>query len=120
MSVGQIELPPKLIPVFQGSARIRGAWGVRGSGKTRSFARMSAVEGYRYGTAGISGEPEGARPGCGWPPSVMGAADSFLQATKDNAITKASTTIKVFFIFIILLVNFYYGGEAGIRTLDKV
>ena len=56
MSVGQIELPPKLIPVFQGSARIRGAWGGRGSGKTRSFALMSAVEGYRYGTAGISGQ----------------------------------------------------------------
>ena len=56
MSVGQIELPPKLIPVFQGSARIRGAWGGRGSGKTRSFALMSAVEGYRYGNAGISGQ----------------------------------------------------------------
>ena len=56
MSVGQIELPPKLIPVFQGSARLRAAWGGRGSGKTRSFSLMSAVEGYRYGNAGISGQ----------------------------------------------------------------
>ena len=56
MNVGQIELPPKLIPVFQGTARLRAAWGGRGSGKTRSFSLMSAVEGYRYGTAGISGQ----------------------------------------------------------------
>ena len=56
MNVGQIELPPKLIPVFQGTARLRAAWGGRGSGKTRSFSLMSAVEGYRYGNAGISGQ----------------------------------------------------------------
>ena len=56
MNVGQIELPPKLIPIFQGTARLRAAWGGRGSGKTRSFSLMSAVEGYRYGNAGISGQ----------------------------------------------------------------
>jgi phage terminase large subunit len=56
MNVAQIELPPKLVPIFQGEARIRASWGGRGSGKTRSFALMSAVEGYRYGTAGISGQ----------------------------------------------------------------
>ena len=56
MNVGQIELPPKLVQVFQGTARIRGAWGGRGSGKTRSFALMTAVEGYRYGNSGISGQ----------------------------------------------------------------
>jgi len=52
----QIKLPPKLVPVFQGEARYRGAWGGRGSGKTRSFALMAAVEGYRYGTSGVSGQ----------------------------------------------------------------
>jgi len=56
MNVGKIELPPKLVPIFQGEARIRASWGGRGSGKTRSFSLMSAVEGYRYGTAGISGQ----------------------------------------------------------------
>lgn len=56
MTTAQINLPPKLVPVFQGEARYRGAWGGRGSGKTRSFALMSAVEGYRYGSAGISGQ----------------------------------------------------------------
>ena len=44
-----VKLPPKLVPVFQGSARYRGAYGGRGSGKTRSFALMTAVRGYVWG-----------------------------------------------------------------------
>ena len=56
MSKVDIELPPKLVPVFEGSSRYRGAWGGRGSGKTRSFALMSAVWGFRFGSAGISGQ----------------------------------------------------------------
>jgi phage terminase large subunit len=51
----QIELPEKLIPVFEGEADVRGAHGGRGSAKTRSFAKMAAVRGYMYGMAGISG-----------------------------------------------------------------
>lgn len=51
-----IKLPPKLVPVFEGAARVRGAYGGRGSGKTRSFAKMTAVRGYEWGTAGISGQ----------------------------------------------------------------
>jgi phage terminase large subunit len=51
----QLQLPPKLIPVFQGEARYRGAHGGRGSGKTRGFAKMTAVDGYRLGRAGVSG-----------------------------------------------------------------
>lgn len=50
-----IKLPPKLIPVFQGEARYRGAYGGRGSGKTRSFATMAAVHGARCAQAGRSG-----------------------------------------------------------------
>jgi len=50
-----IELPPKLIPVFQGEARYRGAYGGRGSGKTRSFAKMAAVHAVRCAQAGRSG-----------------------------------------------------------------
>jgi len=54
-SKATIELPPKLIPVFQGQSRYRGSYGGRGSGKTRSFALMTAVDGYRLGRAGIKG-----------------------------------------------------------------
>lgn len=51
-----IRLPPKLIPVFQGAADVRGAYGGRGSAKTRSFAKMAAFFGMRYGQAGVSGQ----------------------------------------------------------------
>ena len=55
MTRAQLQLPPKLIPVFQGEARYRGAYGGRGSGKTRGFAKMTAVDGYRLGRMGVSG-----------------------------------------------------------------
>lgn len=56
METVRIELPPRLIPVFQGRADVRGAYGGRGSGKTRSFATMAAVYGYMHGMQGQSGQ----------------------------------------------------------------
>lgn len=61
MTKAQIELPPKLIPVFSGPARYRGAHGGRGSAKTRSFAMMTAVRAYMFAEAGQSGVILGAR-----------------------------------------------------------
>src|SRR5690606_20884991 len=55
MATAQIALPPKLRPVFLGPARVRGAYGGRGSAKTRSFAKMAAVRGYQEAMAGRSG-----------------------------------------------------------------
>lgn len=55
MTTAQIAIPDKLRSVFDGEADVRGAYGGRGSGKTRSFAKMAAVKGYIYGKAGISG-----------------------------------------------------------------
>jgi phage terminase large subunit len=52
----EIELPPKLVDLFDGEARYRVAFGGRGSGKTRSFALMSAVYGYRSGMSGKQGQ----------------------------------------------------------------
>lgn len=51
----RLEVPPKLKPIFLGDARYRGAYGGRGSGKTRSFALMAAVKGYQHAMAGRSG-----------------------------------------------------------------
>jgi phage terminase large subunit len=51
----EIALPEKLIPVFHGEADVRGSYGGRGSAKTRSFAKMAAVWGMRFGQAGMSG-----------------------------------------------------------------
>lgn len=50
-----VRIPPKLIPVFSGEADVRGAWGGRGSAKTRTFAKMSAVRGYMWSRAGAEG-----------------------------------------------------------------
>lgn len=55
MTTAEIQLPPKLIPVFSGAARYRGAKGGRGSAKTRSFALMTAVRAYMFAQAGASG-----------------------------------------------------------------
>lgn len=55
MTTARIELPPKLIPIFTGEARYRGAYGGRGSGKTRSFAKMAAVRGYQLSQTGQTG-----------------------------------------------------------------
>jgi PBSX family phage terminase large subunit len=49
MSAVQIELPPKLVPVFskpRGKLRYRGSFGGRGSGKSFTFAKMAAIWGY--------------------------------------------------------------------------
>lgn len=51
----QLKLPPKLVPVFAGDAEYRGAYGGRGSAKTRSFALMAAVFAWRKAQAGIEG-----------------------------------------------------------------
>jgi len=55
MATAQVSLPPKLIPVFDGEADVRGAFGGRGSGKTRSFAKMTAVRAYMWDMAGREG-----------------------------------------------------------------
>lgn len=51
MSKASIAIPPKLIPVFSGAADVRGAYGGRGSGKTMSFAKMTAVRAYMWAAA---------------------------------------------------------------------
>lgn len=51
----QVLLPAKLVPVFLGPAMYRGAWGGRGSAKTQSFAKMSAVRGMQCAAAGQTG-----------------------------------------------------------------
>lgn len=56
MQTARIEIPPKLIPVFSGDADVRGAYGGRGSGKTRSFAKMTAVRAYMWAAGGRSGQ----------------------------------------------------------------
>lgn len=52
----QISIPKKLIPVFIAeNVRYRGAYGGRGSAKTMTFAKMTAVKAYIFAEAGRSG-----------------------------------------------------------------
>lgn len=55
MTTAQIEMPEILVPVFTGEADVRGAYGGRGSGKTRTFAKMSAVRALMWAQAGDEG-----------------------------------------------------------------
>lgn len=55
MTTRRIELPPKLLPVFAGEALYRGAYGGRGSAKTKSFAKMAAVFGLKFAQANMPG-----------------------------------------------------------------
>ena len=48
-------MPAKLAPVFSGTADVRGAHGGRGSAKTRTFAKMTAVRAYAWAKAGDEG-----------------------------------------------------------------
>lgn len=56
MERAEVTLPPKLKRVFTKPARYRGAYGGRGSGKTRTFALMSAIRGYEWGMSGKEGQ----------------------------------------------------------------
>lgn len=56
MATAQIKLPEKLQWVFDGEADVRGAWGGRGSAKTRTFAKMTAVRAYMWDAAGRAGQ----------------------------------------------------------------
>lgn len=80
MTTAQIALPPKLIPVFAGRADVRGAHGGRGSGKTRSFAKMAAVRGYIHGMAGESG--------------VILCARQFMNSLEDSSLEECKRAIE--------------------------
>lgn len=56
MTTVQLEVPEKLIPLFEGEADVRAADGGRGSGKTRTFAKMTAVRALMWDAAGRSGQ----------------------------------------------------------------
>jgi len=52
----RLEIPEKLIALFEGEADVRAADGGRGSAKTRTFAKMTAVRALMWDAAGRSGQ----------------------------------------------------------------
>lgn len=55
MAKARLEIPDKLVWVFEGKADTRGAHGGRGSAKTRTFAKMTAVRAHMWAQAGDEG-----------------------------------------------------------------
>ena len=80
MTTVRIALPPKLRPVFKGRADVRGAYGGRGSGKTRSFAKMAAVRGFIHGNAGDSG--------------IILCARQFMNSLEDSSLEECKRAIE--------------------------
>lgn len=100
MTTVQIELPPKLIPVFDGVADIRGARGGRGSGKTRGFAKMTAVRAYMWGKSGREG--------------LILCGREFMNSLEDSSMAEIKAAIKSE----PWLAEYFDIGEKYIRTID--
>jgi phage terminase large subunit len=96
----RIEMPAKLIPVFQGPADVRGAYGGRGSAKTRSFATMLAAVGMRYGQAGVSG--------------LLVCGRQYMNSLADSSLDECKRAIESE----PQLAAYYDVGETYIRSID--
>lgn len=101
MTTAKIKIPPKLIPVFLGPARIRGAYGGRGSAKTRTFAKMTAVRGFQWAEAGDEGLIVGAR--------------EFMNSLDESSMAE----IKAAILSEPFLADYYEIGEKFIRTRNR-
>jgi phage terminase large subunit len=100
MTTARIRIPPKLIPVFTGEARYRGAYGGRGSAKTRTFAKMTAVRGYMWSQAGESG--------------VIVCGREFQNSLDESSMAEVKAAI----LSEPFLADYYEVGEKYIRTRD--
>lgn len=101
MTTQRIELPPKLIPVFSGEAMYRGSYGGRGSGKTRSFAKMAAVWGLRFARENK--------------PGVIVCGREFMNSLAESSLAEVKGAIASE----PWLAAAYEVGETYVRTRDK-
>lgn len=78
--LGPNDIPEKLIPVFEGESKYRGARGGRGSAKTASFAKMTAVVGDLLASQGVVG--------------VVLCAREFQTSLKDSSFKEVAAAIR--------------------------
>lgn len=100
METARIELPPRLIQVFDGEADVRGAYGGRGSAKTRTFALMTAVRGYMWSAGGLEG--------------IILCGRQFMNSLDDSSLEEVKAAIKSQ----PWLERHYEIGEKFVRTKD--
>lgn len=96
-----IDLPAKLVPIFTGQAMYRGAFGGRGSAKTRSFAKMAAVQGIRFAQANL--------------PGVIVCGREYMNSLDDSSLAEVKSAI----LSEPWLAERYDVGEKYVRTRDK-
>ncbi len=99
-NTASIQLPEKLVDVFDGEARYRGAYGGRGSAKTRTFALMTAVRAFMVSQEGKSG--------------VIVCAREFMNSLDDSSMAEVKTAIRE----TPWLAPHFDIGEKYIRTAD--
>lgn len=103
MSNSDVEIIPKLIPIFtEQRVMYRTAWGGRGSGKTRTFAVMAAIKGYMYAEQGISG--------------VILCGREFMNTLSDSSMEEIKQAIKE----VPFLNEYYEMGENYIRSKNRM
>ena len=76
----QLRIPEKLVDVFEGEADIRGSHGGRGSAKTRTFAKMTAVRAHMWDMAGREG--------------IILCARQFMNSLADSSLEEIKTAIR--------------------------
>ena len=76
----RVKIPPKLIPVFTGEADVRGAYGGRGSAKTMTFAKMTAIRALMWDQAGREG--------------VIVCGREFLNSIDDSSLAEVKAAIE--------------------------
>lgn len=101
VTTARLEIPPRLIPVFSGPARYRGAHGGRGSAKTRTFALMTAVRAYQAAEAGERG--------------VILCGREFMNSLDDSSMEEVKQAIAA----VPWLAAYFDCGEKYIRTRNR-
>ncbi len=96
----RVKVPPKLKAVFTGEAMYRGAYGGRGSGKTRTFAKMTAIRAYMWAKEGRTG--------------VIVCAREFMNSLADSSMAEVKAAI----LSEPWLAAHFDIGETYIRTKD--
>lgn len=97
----ELELPPKIIENFAQPARHRVFHGGRGSGKTRSLAKMTAVKGYQFAEEGREG--------------VILASREHLNSLDESSLEEIKAAIRSE----PWLLDYYDIGEKYVRTKNR-
>lgn len=96
-----IDVPEKLREVFLGEADVRGSYGGRGSAKTRTFAKMTAIRAHMWDMAGREG--------------IILCGRQFMNSLDDSSLEEIKAAIQSE----PWLAPFFEIGEKFIRTKSK-